>query len=1418
MMKHHSKYIALFLTAALVVTAGLPAFGANGSVETEAAEGEAPEILGLDPEMDGQYATGFIKGDSDRTTDHDNKNEKTDEDSEYFKEVKKFTKTDDNLNPPTLAYQAGYYDGYSGKVFDDHFTWAQQGFNQAYNLYSANTENARKEYEEGAVYPLKPENKDAYTQDYIDAFKVGYESGKSVGQQVRYDSAYQEGFNTVDSGGFANHYLIYAKNDSFLKTKDPEVPSFEDYTTNGALKDFEEKYVTAWKNGYKDAYDLKAKNKGYDDGRNAGSNDILGDGNKAYPHVKDYASKTEDDINALITEGTLPTGYLAHWKTYNGKWEKDADNNEKAKTAGTDIVGESYIANYKRGYDDAYKITKPLDDAVKNNKKGFYNEGFADGYAIGVAVGRKNDESLYTDDKENDDGTYHKKVNNKSDEVPPGYADSPYLKDYINGYEFGYKAAFKTTENNNAAYNDGYNDGYESGRRDAENDKYEGQVYDGFYEPADPTSAYSKLTDATQYGKGYRKGYDEGYAVYINGEKNDHRGGTKIDRSASEYDAWRISSDPATWDTAQLLIGQDQVNIDGGGVYENYFFDTYGLKDAWDANPRGNIAPEFRDKDGGLAGVASAQLIATSPFQYYFDLYGNDHLIDKKTVSYNLTVVEDDIYIATNGYGINNGSVGMYNYAALPVEMKAKKGVSSNSTPYILVRYRLAGAETDENYKVKRFSYDANGNETVVVDHITDYYQGTDKDGNAFNEPVVPYDSRKIVGKKLVKKTTNVYMDNDKTNRYIIDAEALLITWEPGKPAVLVGPVNVEAVAKDNINATVSHNYLNYKGETDIAAFDMPNDLHGFATQPVELKQTDKGIGKNGPTGANYFSKYYTVAEDNKDETNEKKAVMGRITFAGAESVPKLTAPGKGTADIAATNAFVNKKGAAPSFTLKAKKVDPALKAYSSGIKKALKKAAFTFEISRMKMASDYVDNIDTIRGTAPYQEVINGFVFEDTEVFKLLNPPVAPKRSEFSGDAAGTEKFKEAVRKYVSDLREFNQYKDSDAFKVEARKGFQKAIEAYIAQVNEDKIKYGSHLDYFRKWIEEDWAVNNDNIVFGYDKNGDMTFDTKNVVFPYTVTKEDRTLATGELIPVGATSVYKDTVREDANCDGIITAIEHYEYTTYGVDDPRFDGVLKPGDNIVGVDEDLINGHIEWDDVDVIVNVTGDPDADYIEFTYKLYKADGSGSVNDSIYLVPSEERQSGIYFGDYDGTKPVIGGVTPFPVTVYYDFLEDRDTDIEFVENIPDITVLWPGSESIFTYNEQHDDVDVDFIKPMVKGGGKKGQTLTIQPMLHIEAFNGWLNNDPRLGIPNPKVRTDKKLKTSEVKANSSGGFAEPKPGKADLLIYNYQAESEPFIVAKGVNNYEGQIAIRQRQNGDVGFGYFKNDDFYYVFNDEE
>ncbi len=1432
MKTRNLKFMALLLSVTMVFTSNVFAFGANEQVDVEAVEDEAPEVVGIFPSTVGDigdYTLGYDEGVAVRGTD-----EPTGKKDEYDKWIKSFEKNkkpDDN--DASIAFQAGFHDGYSGRIFDEHFDNAKQGFDDAFGFATAwDDENLEKtKTEKTSEY----NDETTYGKEHIESYRIGYNSGETVGKEKRLLDAYQDGFNIG-----INDYTDYAKNDSYMTT--------DDYKTNVETpKKDRTGYLDEWKKGYIAGYDLWAGKEGYRAGFAAGRNDKRGDAKKSYDSVDKWNGKPVADVEKYETETPAP-GFTAHWKTYWGQWKSKDDKGVEAETHGLDIVGAAYITRYKEGYKAGYE-TPVLSNILRDRKKDRYNEGFGDGYGVGVAAADNNDESKYTDDTTKAGGTYYDKVNNTEDDTPPGYKEDPYLQDYKDGYDAGYAAAFKSNNNTTVAYNKGYNEGYLSGGSDAANDVYSNNPYAGYYEPGDPKSAWSILTDATQYGKGYRTGYMDGYDTGTNFKYNDLSDGMNFDYSLKDFDEWRISSDPLTWNTTQLLVAEDHVQQDAAGVNDNYFFDTYGFwKHYIDNGQWGETQIDFRNREGEGSGGAnrSGQFLATSPFQYYFDLYGNDHLIDKKTVSYNITEVFDDVYVANNSYGLNNGSVGMYNYAALQVSgNKPKKGVSDNGTPYVIIRYRLAGAETDENYTVWRYAYDANGNESAIIkDHIDDYYIGDD----GRNEPVIPYDSRKIVGKKLVKKTNDQYMDNDKKNRYIIDAEALLITWEPGKPAVLVGPIDVDAKAKNNINATVSHNYLTFNGETEIAAYNMPNNLHGYDPDPVELKQTDKGLDPRDIAGGAalpqfYFSRYYKVAEENKTGENGMKEVMGRITFAPATNVPKLIAPEKGkTLDAAtrdaylnASSAFIKKKPAAPSFTLKAKKLSPAMKPYAKGIKKALKSFTANFEISRMKMASDYNSDINTVKAgggvpAAPYNNVIDGFGVGDEDAMKLLTMPVAPSRSDFSKyskDEAGTAKFKEDCQKYEAELQKYMDYAtEVDAgnnaqFEKAARDSFKKAAEEYKKYYDEVVKKYGSHLNYFTKYVEEDWAMDDANDDIVSFENGAVRNDQ---AFPYTVTKPDRTVV-GEVIPVGDTARYRQAVPEDVNCDGIITAIEHYEYITYGdVNDPRFDGVLRNGENIRGYEEGiaLYYDTIDWNDVDVDVNwnnVNIADGVDYIDFTYYYYDADGVRHVS-KITEVAQQDDDDSLY------------GWFGFPLEVYYDFLDDRETDIDIVETHDNIKVLWPGEENIWSYNYALDSVDLDFSDPKVKGG-KKSQTLNIKPVLHLDVFNGWLTPPssvevedglgnaiqvPIPGTPKDPQKVDKKLKFQAYAVKDGAAVKYPKLGKSDLWIENRMAESEPFIVAKGVNNYEGQIAIRQRQNGSVGFGYFKNDDFYYVYNDEQ
>ncbi len=1425
MKKRKFRFLALLLSGAMVLTMNAPAFAepagslsadtveetgaeisvldyteetqaeisANDTEETQAeTSGEdEPGIVNLVPAATADdYDTGFVDGTTDAATDKPNNNQE-----KYKDKHNAYKDTTQNF---TLAYKAGYEDGYAGYGHGQYYTALKAGFDRGYALAAAGSKDAVKDEkaDDTSIW-----NSTANGNEYRDNYRAGFTSGETVGKSERYKNAYNEGYDSIagtlpGQGLLSNHIEIYTDYDAFLKSDD-----FKVTFVTAAYNNYEEAYLTEWKKGYTDAYKLKAKTEGYEDGRFDGRTD----GRLCKPSDSKVNTKAKlDDYLANDPQAAAAAAagidYRTHWKKYNKQYTDDKGDYTKdaAKAIAGETVGKTYLENYQKGYDDSYSFA--TEDAKTTDGKAAFNQGFAAGYAIGQIDGINNNQNLYNKrDTDEDASGYHAYVTNQNN-------TSEEISQYKAGFDAGYKAA-STTQ----TYDTGYATGFASGKRDAEHDQYSNDFYAGFYEieKNDPNSAYNVLDKNTQYGAGYRKGYEDGYETGLSNAKYDDAADKAYDYKSAEMDAWRVSTDPANWDKSQMFIVQDRparVDSDGDGQLDDVNQDLYFNTRDYKAGYTAGAAPvmNFTDHNGNPA--VPGTLVATSPFQYYFDLSETDHLIDKRTVSPpNVHVNDWNVYV--NGYGINNGSVGQYVYAAYTASMnnaKPKKlpdGTEDTGITYILVRYRLMGSETDENYKVKRYTYTANGKEIAAIENINNYYNGT--------EPVVGYDSRRINGKKPVKKDYgHPFADNDKASRYIIDAEAVVVSWTEGQPARLLGKLDLDAKAKDNVNATVPHTYLDYQGDTALQAVQKPLQPAAFP-RPVayEIIETDKPVGgKISPAMAGaFFSKYYKVSEENKDLGNSEKGVMGRVAFAAPASAPLLTKE---------ENSYIKKN--TPTFILKAKKIDPALKPYAKEIKKALKDASFNFEISRMKIASDYVTDMDTLvngkwngnYGYGAYHSTVQEFPIVDNDVFKLLIAKFmpAPKKSEWGS------KYSDNVQEYLSKKEVYENYINSEEFKKAARDGFKKAREAYKAQYAALKTTYGSNLDYLTKWIEGDvngWAAAN-NAIAGINGGNPVTF-------PYTVTKDDRTdPATGNVVPPKyvkngkemKNEEYRVLIPDDANCDGVITAIEHYEHIELvpswakGVDDPRFDGVLQAGDNITGFDDDLANGYIDYDDVDVAVTTDFTKEVQSVDFTY--YSFDGSNvRTTKWIHIMPAED---GTY--QYFVPGPAGGPAHVIPsFNIYINFLEERNTDIRIVEeNDPD-PVLWPGAERMTTMNGANDDVVLSFIDPVVKA--KKGvQTLNVKPVMNATIFGG-------LGVDgaSPSIESEKKLKTVILKEGAT-----PKPGKADIQIEQKMAESEPFIVATGVNNYEGSIAMRQRHNGEIGYGYFKNDDFYYIFNVDE
>ncbi|MBR2185793.1 MAG: hypothetical protein IJ857_00480, partial [Lachnospiraceae bacterium] len=97
-------------------------------------------------------------------------------------------------------------------------------------------------------------------------------------------------------------------------------------------------------------------------------------------------------------------------------------------------------------------------------------------------------------------------------------------------------------------------------------------------------------------------------------------------------------------------------------------------------------------------------------------------------------------------------------------------------------------------------------------------------------------------------------------------------------------------------------------------------------------------------------------------------------------------------------------------------------------------------------------------------------FKFEDTKVFAALNAlfPRTPRRNDYNS----LDEYKKAVAAYDEAIIKYNNYKTSNEFETLVKGAFKEAVEAYKAEYNSLVSKYGSNLDYMKKWIEEEWAV----------------------------------------------------------------------------------------------------------------------------------------------------------------------------------------------------------------------------------------------------------------------------------------------------------------------------------------------------------
>lgn len=149
---------------------------------------------------------------------------------------------------------------------------------------------------------------------------------------------------------------------------------------------------------------------------------------------------------------------------------------------------QGYTEGYDVGYDDGYADG---DEAGYQRAKDFfasadYNQGFADGKAVGLEEGYNNGYSVGKTDGLNQGYT-----NGYNAGYDDGDADG-YDRGYDHGYDDGYYDGGNSTTAYNAGYNAGYDTGYDDGFDDGADYSYDLGYDDGFSD-------------------GYDIGYDDGY-------------------------------------------------------------------------------------------------------------------------------------------------------------------------------------------------------------------------------------------------------------------------------------------------------------------------------------------------------------------------------------------------------------------------------------------------------------------------------------------------------------------------------------------------------------------------------------------------------------------------------------------------------------------------------------------------------------------------------------------------------------------------------------------------------------------------------------------------------------------------------------------------------------------------------------------
>ena len=181
-------------------------------------------------------------------------------------------------------------------------------------------------------------------------------------------------------------------------------------------------------------------------------------------------------------------------------------------------------------------------------------------------------------------------------------------------------------------------------------------------------------------------------------------------------------------------------------------------------------------------------------------------------------------------------------------------------------------------------------------------------------------------------------------------------------------------------------------------------------------------------------------------------------------------------------------------------------------------------------------------------------------------------------------------------------------------------------------------------------------------------------------------------------------------------------------------------------------------------------------ELTYH----DFNGKLDPGENVIPDSAAWNAEYdeLPEMEGVSWLSGDGYNAVTTVYLDYCPDGFYGNEGGSDEPDVEL----NEELFTYNE---DVKLSLGKTKIKTD-KNGKRLLIKPCFLFYSFNEF---------------DDEMVKVKRKKIKISGK-------QADFKISDKEAAGQPILVLQGINNFEGTIALRKRENGETGFGYYFDD----------